>query len=122
MDKPYALIISPYKSNFPSVIKANEEIAESMCRLACSRGYVPIATHIYCTRFLHDTVAYERRLGLQIESQLLKDLNIKYAFMLDVAITEGMEKAFDECTSMGIPVELVKMSELNPITNEPIYE
>lgn len=44
-------ICSPYRADTPEGIQANERKAKQYCKIACKAGYIPIAPHLYFTRF-----------------------------------------------------------------------
>lgn len=63
-------ICSPYRADTPEGIQANERKAKRYCKIACKAGYIPIAPHLYFTRFLKDSRPDERELGMQIGIEL----------------------------------------------------
>lgn len=44
-------------------LKDNLERAKAACRLVAKLGGVPLCSHLFCTQFLDDAVADERKIG-----------------------------------------------------------
>ena len=92
-------ICSPLRGD----IEANVARAAGYCRQVCELGYLPIAPHVYMTRFLDDFVPRERELGLQSGLELLRMCDQLWAFPLD-SPTEGMEGEIALANQLKIPV------------------
>lgn len=84
-------------------IDGNIARAAEYCRQVSGLGYLPIAPHVYLTRFLDDTVPAERAVGLQSGLEPLKLCEQLWAFPLDNP-TEGMEGEIRLADELGIPV------------------
>lgn len=57
-------------------LKTNITMAEEYCRWAMiTHGVLPIAPHVYFTRFLDDDSPDERELGIRAGLELLRDCN-----------------------------------------------
>lgn len=95
-------ICSPYRADTPEGIQANERKAKQYCKIACKAGYIPIAPHLYFTRFLKDSKPDERELGLQIGIELLKEC--KELWACGDHISEGMRAELTVAKQNKIPV------------------
>ena len=63
-------ICSPYRADTPEGIQANERKAKQYCKIACKAGYIPIAPHLYFTRFLKDSRPDERELTVAKQNKI----------------------------------------------------
>ena len=102
MSKKLIYICSPLRGDYES----NIENAETYCRLVMKfiPNAIPIAPHIYFTRFLHDTDEEERRLGMAAGIELLDKCDELWAFDMD-APSEGMRAEIEYAKERGIPVK-----------------
>jgi hypothetical protein len=78
----------------------NMKLAECLCRIVALKNQIPIAPHIYFTRFLDDRNANERELGLANGLELLKLCDELWAFTMD-GISEGMQLEIDQAKKLG---------------------
>lgn len=60
-------ICSPYRGD----VEGNIKKAAAYCRMACEKGYMPIAPHLFIPQFLDDDVETERALGISMGLDLL---------------------------------------------------
>lgn len=84
--KVLIFVCSPYRGN----IEANTAYAIRACKYVVKCGYIPIAPHLYFTRFLDDSDSYERNSGLEAGLELLSRCAGIWVF--GEKVTEGMEK------------------------------
>ena len=100
-------ICSPLRGD----IEGNIRKAEKYCRLAVEidPDVIPIAPHIYCTRFLDDTIPEEREAGLRMGLQLLDNCSELWYFGNP---SEGMKGEIRYAKEHGIPaldgIEILK--------------
>jgi hypothetical protein len=59
--RPMVYICSPFAGD----IERNIERARGYCRLAVSRGYIPLAPHLHYPQFMDDGDRLQRELGLR---------------------------------------------------------
>ena len=62
----YVYICSPYRpvgEDPETELRKNIDQAKRACRLAVSRGLIPLAPHLYFTQFLDDNDPQERKFG-----------------------------------------------------------
>lgn len=76
------------------------KLAECLCRIVALRGFIPIAPHIYFTRFLDDKSPNERELGMSCGFELLKLCEEIWVFNFD-GISEGMQREIDLAKKLG---------------------
>lgn len=65
-----AYICSPYRGNICKRIR-NIAYARHITRVALGLGYTPIATHLYLTKILNDSIPAQRWQGLQAGKEIL---------------------------------------------------
>ena len=68
-------------------------------------GAVPLCSHLFCTQFLDDAVADERKIGRRIGLELLKDADELWCF--SEYISEGMMEEIALASKLGIPVRTI---------------
>lgn len=101
MSKRFIYICSPLRGNY----EENMKNAETYCRLVMKYvpNAVPLAPHIYFPRFLDDTDAEERELGISAGLSLLDKCDELWAFGI-YNPSEGMKREIDYAKKRGIPV------------------
>lgn len=95
MKKVY--ICSPLRGDYV----ANTAAARGYCREAVDAGHLPVAPHIYLTQFLDDDKPEERRLGLELGQQLLKDCDELWVYGEP---SEGMKAEIELAKKLGIGI------------------
>lgn len=68
----YVYICSPYRpvgEDPETELRKNIDQAKRACRLAVSRGLIPLAPHLYFTQFLDDNDPQERKFGQQVDQK-----------------------------------------------------
>lgn len=91
-------ICSPYRGD----IKTNVKNAKKYCRLAIKNRLMPIAPHLYFTRFLKDSKNSERNIGIKCGIRLLKICDEVWVFG-DI-VTKGMEQELKKAISLNKPI------------------
>ena len=99
-------ICSPYRADTQEGVAENERNAERYCRQAIQAGYIPIAPHLYFTRFLDDSNAREREAGLKMGRAIL--LECSELWICGNRISAGMEAEIATARTYGIPIREVK--------------
>lgn len=80
-----------------------------ICRIIAIRGMaIPIAPHLYFTRFLDDTIEQERILGIKLGLELL-DL-CDELWVCDTIISEGMKREIEYAQKTGKIVRYIDIS------------
>ena len=95
----------------------NMKLAECLCPIVTLKGHIPVAPHIYFTRFLDDRSQNERELGLACGLELLKLCQEIWVFNLD-GISEGMQREIDFAKKLGKKV--VYLSSVDEEQHEDI--
>lgn len=104
-------VCSPYRpqSKEPAVAKdqlaSNIERAKAACQLLIKLGFLPLAPHLYFTSFLDDTVARDRRKGLELGRRWLAQADEVWVFGEE--ITEGMSQEITYAKELGKPVRMM---------------
>ena len=65
-------VASPYRATPNRSVEANEAFAKRICREIAMDGNIPIAPHLYFTRFLDDSKEHERLRGMRFGRKLME--------------------------------------------------
>ena len=96
--RPIVFICSPYADDPLN----NERKAIRYCRFAAQKGCIPIAPHIYFTRFLDERKPEDRALGMFMGRILLTKCVELWVF--GDRITAGMEREIAKAEGRGMPI------------------
>ena len=96
--RPVVFICSPYADDPLN----NERRAIRYCRFAVRQGCIPIAPHIYFTRFLDDRNPDDRALGLFMGQVMLTKCVELWVF--GSRITSGMEREIAKARQRAMPI------------------
>lgn len=96
--RPIVFICSPYADD-PA---GNERRAMRYCRFAVDRECIPIAPHLYFTRFLNEADPQERELGLFMGQVLLTKCVELWVF--GSRVTSGMEREIAKAEARLMPI------------------
>ncbi len=96
--RPIVFICSPYADDPLN----NERRAIRYCRFAVRQGCIPIAPHIYFTRFLDDRNPDDRALGLFMGQVMLTKCVELWVF--GSRITSGMEREIAKARQRAMPI------------------
>jgi hypothetical protein len=96
--RPIVFICSPYAGD----VEANVGNALLYCRMAYERGFLPLAPHVYFTRFLDDSVPEERQDGLFMGCILMTKCAEVWVF--GTTFTEGMEREIQNAKRRNLPI------------------
>lgn len=108
----YVYICSPYNAKTEEERTANAAFAEKYCRYVVNEGNIPIAPHIYFTRFMDNGNEAERILGQEICIELLKKADSMMVLIRNENISAGMEREIKYAANhLGIPVWMVRGRE-----------
>ena len=84
-------------SRYRGDVDRNVRSAKRYCLFAVTKGYLPIAPHLFFTRFLDDSIPEQRELGIQMGLELLDLCDEIWVFGNE--ITEGMEREIKSASS-----------------------
>ena len=87
--RPLVYICSPYSGE----IEYNLSRARGYCRLAVSKGYIPLAPHLHYPQFMDDGDSEQRKLGLFFALVLLGKCDEIWVF--GSRISEGMARELE---------------------------
>ncbi len=96
--RPIVYICSPYADDPLN----NERRAIRYCRFAVRKGCIPIAPHIYFTRFLDDKAHEDRQLGMFMGQVMMTKCAEVWVF--GDHITRGMECEIAKAEERGLPI------------------
>ncbi len=105
---PIIYICSPYRPVSKDEeakaieLEANVKRASDACRLLVKLGYMPLAPHLYFTRFLDDEDSKERKEGMSLGMEWLEYASELWVF--GNIISEGMAEEIAFAKRLGIPV------------------
>lgn len=100
-ESPSIVVIeSPFGSRSPLVRKANRLYANHLMRAAFARGKVPIASHVFYTEALDDSVLDERLLGMA-GGFLLGELGEECWIGVDLGVSSGMTEGILRAQERG---------------------
>lgn len=88
--RPLVYICSPYRGDE----RENTLRAQYYCRFAVSKGYIPIAPHIYFTQFLADQKESERSVAIFMNLVLLGKCHELWCF--GEKVSDGMQVELDK--------------------------
>lgn len=98
-------ICSSYRPTIPdkacrdSELEANIDRARRACRIAVALGFLPLAPHLYFTRFLDDNTAHERQTGIRLAMQWLEDAS--EVWVIGDKVSTGMKAEIKKATELG---------------------
>ena len=95
--RPLVYIASPFSGD----VERNIERARGYCRLAVSKGYIPLAPHLHYPQFMEDEDEEERELGLFFGLVLLGKCSEMWVFN---RISIGVAKEIEKAKQRGIPI------------------
>ncbi len=96
--RPIVFICSPYADD----PVGNERRALRYCQFAVRRGCIPIAPHLYFTRFLDEANPQDRELGLFMGRVLLTKCVELWVF--GSRVTAGMEREIAKAEERSMPI------------------
>lgn len=102
MAEPPSIVVveSPFGSRSPLVRKANRLYANHLMRGVFEQGKVPIASHVFYTEALDDTVPEERLLGMAAGFHL-GDLAQECWIGVDLGVSSGMTEGIIRAQERG---------------------
>lgn len=101
-EKKLIFVCSKLRGNF----NRNRKIAEYLCRIVTLLGQIPIAPHVYFTRFLDDSDEDERALGIESGMELLRHCDEVWVFDFD-GISEGMKMEIEYAQKHNKPIRIM---------------
>lgn len=97
-------ICSPYRATDEVTLQRNIEYAKTLTRNALLQGGVPVATHLYMTQCLDESIEGERKIGLAAGTEILRRCDLVIVGM-KYGISEGMAAEIRCAEENGIFIE-----------------
>lgn len=94
-------ICSPFRGD----MEGNAKKAAAYSRMACEKGYLPIAPHLLFPQFLQEGVEAERKLGIKMGLELLLCCDEVWVFG---EATEGMSVEIAFATKNGKEIRFME--------------
>lgn len=101
MNRKLIYVCSKYRGD----VEKNTERAIDYCKCVYKHGHIPVAPHIYFTRFLDDSKPEERKDGMELGLQLLKHCDELWIFDDDPSV--GMQQEIEFARANNIPTAYV---------------
>ena len=96
--RPLVYIASPFAGD----TERNTERARGYCRLAVSKGYIPLAPHLLYSQFMDDDDRETRERGIFFALVLLGKCDEIWVF--GERISEGMEREIAKARKRNMPI------------------
>ena len=104
-------ICSPYRADDDAILQRNIEYARELTRGVLLQGGVPVATHLYMTQCLEESVEEERNTGLAAGREILRRCD---------AVFVGAKYGIS--SGMKAEIELAKKHNIPAVCNEVMRE
>lgn len=96
-------ICSPYRANDAAILQRNIEYARELTRGVLLQGGVPVATHLYMTQCLEESIEEERNIGLAAGREILRRCDAVFVGA-KYGISSGMKAEIELAKKNNIPV------------------
>lgn len=104
-------ICSPYRADDEAILQRNIEYARELTRGVLLQGNVPVATHLYMTQVLTESIEEERNIGLAAGREILSRCDVVF-----VGVKYGIS------SGMKAEIELAKKNNIPIVFNETMQE
>lgn len=101
-------ICSPYRADDDAILQRNIEYARELTRGVLLQGGVPVATHLYMTQCLEESVEEERNTGLAAGREILRRCDAVFVGA-KYGISSGMKAEIELAKKNNIPVVFNKV-------------
>ena len=109
---PIVYVCSRYRADTRRQLRTNIEMAKYICSVIAKEGGIPIAPHLYFTRFLDDSIEEERYYGMAAGKRLMNYCKTFYVVTIDNYISEGMKEEIKYMTEeLHLKGELVNFTK-----------
>ena len=89
-------ICSPYRADDDAILQRNIEYARELTRGVLLQGGVPVATHLYMTQCLEESVEEERNTGLAAGREILRRCDAVFVGAIELAKKNNIPVVFNE--------------------------
>ena len=97
---PFVYVCSMYRAKTSDERLQNIELAKYACERVIQMGAIPIAPHLYFTRFLDDNVEFERDFGMEAGKKMMEMCSSFFVLTVDEEISEGMDEEIKYMTEI----------------------
>ena len=97
---PFVYVCSRYRAKTSDERLQNIELAKYACERVIQMGAIPIAPHLYFTRFLDDNVEFERDFGMEAGKKMMEMCSSFFVLTVDEEISEGMDEEIKYMTEI----------------------
>ena len=97
---PFVYVCSRYRAKTSDERLQNIELAKYACERVIQMGAIPIAPHLYFTRFLDDNVEFERDFGMEAGKKMMEMCSSFFVLTVDEEISEGMDEEIKYMTGI----------------------
>ena len=97
---PFVYVCSGYRAKTSDERLQNIELAKYACERVIHTGAIPIAPHLYFTRFLDDNVEFERDFGMEAGKKMMEMCSSFFVLTVDEEISEGMDEEIKYMTEI----------------------
>ena len=97
---PFVYVCSRYRAKTSDERLQNIELAKYACERVIHTGAIPIAPHLYFTRFLDDNVEFERDFGMEAGKKMMEMCSSFFVLTVDEEISEGMDEEIKYMTGI----------------------
>lgn len=104
-------ICSPYRANDDAVLQRNIEYARELTRGVLLQGSIPVATHLYMTQCMDESIEEERNIGLAAGREILQRCD---------AVIVGAKYGIS--SGMKVEIEFAEKNHIPIVFNEVMRE
>lgn len=97
---PFVYVCSRYRAKTSEERLQNIELAKYACERVIQTGAIPIAPHLYFTRFLNDNDEFEREFGLEAGKKMMEMCSSFFVLTVDEEISKGMDEEIKYMTGI----------------------
>lgn len=97
---PFVYVCSRYRAKTSEERLQNIELAKHACERVIQMGAIPIAPHLYFTRFLNDNDEFERDFGMEAGKKMMEMCSSFFVLTVDEEISEGMDEEIKYMTGI----------------------
>ena len=96
----FVYVCSRYRAKSNEERLQNLELAKYACERVIHEGAIPIAPHLYFTKFLNDNDEFERDFGMEAGKKMMKICSSFFVLTVDEEISEGMDEEIKYMTEI----------------------
>lgn len=96
-------ICSPYRADDDAILQRNIEYARELTRGVLQQGSIPVATHLYMTQCLKESIEEERNIGLAAGREILRRCDTVFVGTKH-GISSGMKAEIEFAKKNNIPI------------------